>query len=87
MPPTLLIYSAYPCGQEEKEKLNVIPNTESAVVANVSSKPVNEVNSINKKVKSMSAEDKKEPEYVDFAITARKYKTLLTNKYKNPSSP
>jgi len=23
------------------------------------------------------------PEYVDFAVTARKYKTLLTTKYKN----
>ena len=30
-----------------------------------------------------AAEEKKEPEFVDFAITARKYKTLLTNKYKN----
>ena len=24
-----------------------------------------------------------EPEYVDFAVTARKYKTLLTKKYQN----
>ena len=31
----------------------------------------------------MKEEEKKEPEMVDFAITARKYKTLLTNKYKN----
>jgi len=27
--------------------------------------------------------EKKENEYVDFIVTARKYKTLLTNKYKN----
>ena len=26
---------------------------------------------------------KKAPEYVDFAVTARKYKTLLTRKYMN----
>ena len=25
----------------------------------------------------------KKPEYVDFAVTARKYKTLLTKKYQN----
>lgn len=27
--------------------------------------------------------EKKENEYVDFIVTARKYKTLLTTKYKN----
>lgn len=27
--------------------------------------------------------EKKENEYVDFVVTARKYKTLLTEKYKN----
>lgn len=27
--------------------------------------------------------EKKENEYVDFIVTARKYKTQLTNKYKN----
>lgn len=27
--------------------------------------------------------EKKENEYVDFVVTARKYKTLLTSKYKN----
>lgn len=26
---------------------------------------------------------KEEPQYVDFAVTARKYKTLLTKKYQN----
>lgn len=26
---------------------------------------------------------KETPEYIDFAVTARKYKTLLTRKYKN----
>lgn len=27
--------------------------------------------------------EKEQPEYVDFAVTARKYKTLLTKKYQN----
>ena len=27
--------------------------------------------------------EKEKPEYVDFAVTARKYKTLLTAKYQN----
>jgi len=27
--------------------------------------------------------EKEKPEYVDFAVTARKYKTLLTTKYQN----
>lgn len=35
---------------------------------------------INPKVNDMGKEN---PEFVEFAVTARKYKTLLTTKYKN----
>ncbi|MBP1664098.1 MAG: biotin/lipoyl attachment protein [Bacteroidetes bacterium] len=69
--------------KKEEVKPTVAAPSENVTDTDVRPMPENEKKTINKQVKSMSAEDKKEPEYVDFAITARKYKTLLTNKYKN----
>ena len=69
--------------KKEEVKPTVAAPSVNVTDADVRPMPENEKKTINTQVKSMSAEEKKEPEYVDFAITARKYKTLLTNKYKN----
>ena len=69
--------------KKEEAKKPVVGSAKKT--ANVSVNPVPEKTEekIIKQEKAMTAEEKKEPEMVDFAITARKYKTLLTNKYKN----
>ena len=69
--------------KKEEAKKPVVGSAKKT--ANVSVNPVLEKTEekIIKQEKAMIAEEKKEPEFVDFAITARKYKTLLTNKYKN----
>ena len=70
--------------QKKEEAKHLVKATPEKIV-NVKVKPVPEKAEkiIIKQEKAMIAEEKKEPEMVDFAITARKYKTLLTNKYKN----
>jgi len=70
--------------QKKEEAKHLVKATPEKIV-NVKEKPIPEKAEkiIIKQEKAMIAEEKKEPEFVDFAITARKYKTLLTNKYKN----
>ena len=67
--------------EEAKQPIKAAP--EKTVEVNVIPAPEKTEKVIIKQQKAMTAEEKKEPEMVDFAITARKYKTLLTNKYKN----
>lgn len=67
--------------EEAKQPIKAAP--EKTVEVNVIPAPEKTEKVIIKQQKAMTAEEKKEPEFVDFAITARKYKTLLTNKYKN----
>ena len=67
--------------EEAKQPIKAAP--EKTVEVNVIPTPEKTEKVIIKQQKAMTAEEKKEPEMVDFAITARKYKTLLTNKYKN----
>ena len=67
--------------EEAKQPIKAAP--EKTVEVNVIPAPEKTEKVIIKQQKAMTAEEKKEPEMVDFAITARIYKTLLTNKYKN----